>query len=133
MKRLAILVAVGAFLFYAAPVLAKGATQIKDCSQVPHPYSYTDCSFDFWNGNGIMSKYSPISYHDVITPSGNENEMFTGVIANDTGHDVVYSAFSGSPIPAGATCYSFVTQHQTDNWLLTIDALGNFSLECHFK
>lgn len=85
MKRLAILVAVGAFLFYTAPVLAKGATQIKDCSQVPHPYSYTDCSFDFWNGNGIMSKYSPISYHDVITPSGNENEMFTGVITNDTG------------------------------------------------
>ena len=39
-------------------------------------------------------------YHDVIRGNGSETETFKGTVANDTGDAVIYSAGSGSPVPA---------------------------------
>lgn len=114
------------------PAFAKGATQVKDCASVPYPLS-TYCNFGFWDGNGVFATYTPDSYHDVLTPSGNETEVFKGTIANDTGRAVIYNANSGTPIPSGQTCYSFVTQKTTPDWQLTISASGNYTLVCHFR
>lgn len=90
------------------------------------------CNFGFWDGNGVFTTYAPTSYFDVVTPSGNETEVFKGTIPNDTGHAVIYTADSGPPIPASQTCWSFVTETTTPDWQLTISASGNFSLVCHF-
>jgi hypothetical protein len=90
------------------------------------------CQFNYFDGNGNMNLYKPASFHDVITPSGVENESFQGNIANDTGQVVTYSADSGAPVPAGSTCYSFATHNTTTDWQMTIQPSGAYSLDCHF-
>lgn len=135
MKKLLVgggLIVAFAFALSVTPVLAAGASQVKSCADVPYPLS-SSCNFTFWDGNGFLSPYTPNSYHDVLTPSGVETEVFKGVIANDTGHAVIYNANSGYPIPANQTCYSFVTKNTTPDWQLTISASGNYTLECHFQ
>ena len=134
MKKLTIIAVVLALLFSAVPAFAARASQVKDCASVPYPLpAQTGCNFGFWDGNGVLTTYAPDSYHDVLTPSGNETEVFKGTVANDTGQAVIYSANSGAPIPSGQTCYSFVTKNTTPDWQLTISASGNFTLVCHFR
>ena len=77
--------------------------------------------------------YAPTSYHDVVTPDGNETEVFKGTVANDTGRTVIYTADSGAPVPAGQTCLSFATGRTSTDWQLTIATSGNYSLTCHFS
>jgi len=130
MKKLVVLfclagVAVGLLVAQGASA-GNGAVVTKTCP-------VASCNFGFWDGNGTFALYQPTSYFDVQTPSGNENEVFKGTIANDTGHAVIYRNDSGSPIPAGQTCYSFATGNTTTAWQLTISASGNFSLECLFS
>jgi hypothetical protein len=69
----------------------------------------------------------------VLTPSGVNNEVLKGKVANDTGTQVVYTAFSGGPIPAGQTCWDFATGNSSTDWQMTIEASGNFTLTCHFS
>jgi hypothetical protein len=90
------------------------------------------CQFNYFDGNGAMSLYSPAAFHDVTTPSGVENESFQGKTANDTGQVVTYSAYSGAPIPTGSTCYSFASGKTTTDWQMTIQPSGAYSLDCHF-
>lgn len=90
------------------------------------------CEFNYFDGNGNMSLYNPSTFHDVITPSGVENESFQGNTANNTGEVVTYSAYSGAPIPAGSTCYSFASNKTTTDWQMTIQPSGAYDLECHF-
>jgi hypothetical protein len=101
---------------------AKGATQDNDPAGK---------NFMFWNGNGVMVNYQPSSYHDVLAPDGSETEVFKGVIANDTGDAVVYTAGVG-PVPADQTAWSFATNRTTPDWQLTISASGNYTLTAHF-
>ncbi len=110
-----------------------GATVTKQCPTVgiDPATMLPGCQFNFLNGNGTWDLYNPTVFHDVVTPSGNENEHFEGTIANDTGHDVIYTA--DSPLTPGQSCYSFVTGHTTLDWQLTISASGAYTLDCHFS
>jgi hypothetical protein len=101
---------------------AKGATQVNETAGK---------SFLFWDGNGQMVTYQPSSYHDVVAPDGSETEVFKGVVANDTGDSVVYTAGVG-PVPADQTAWSFATKRTTPDWQLTISASGNYTLTAHF-
>ena len=58
--------------------------------------------------------------------------MLEGIVANDTGATVTYSANSGGPIPAGQECWSFTTGATSTDWQMTIDADGHYTLSCHF-
>ena len=114
-------------VFAAGPASAAGAQQETDPAGK---------SFTFWDGNGYMpgdniKNFVPSSYHDVVTPNGAENEVFKGVIANDTGGEVVYTAGVG-PVPADQKCGSFVTGRTTPDWEMTIGASGKYTLTCHF-
>ena len=102
-----------------------GADELVQATQL------TGCKFNFFNGNGVMDLYNPTKFNDVITTSGNENEHFEGTIANNTGLDVIYN--TTTPLTAGKTCYSFVTQKSTTDWQLTISASGAYALDCHFS
>ena len=86
----------------------------------------------FWNGNGDMQDFAPTYYKEVITPSGNHNQVLKGIVANDTGAPVTYSANSGGPIPAGQQCWDFDTGKLSTDWSMTIDADGQYTLNCHF-
>lgn len=136
MKKLLVgggLIVAFAFALSVTPVFAAGALQVKSCALVPYPLSpLSGCNFQFFDGNGSLRLYEPDSYHDVLTPSGVETEVFKGTVPNDTGHAVIYSSNSGSPIDEGQTCYSFVTERKTTDWQETISASGNFTLTCHF-
>ena len=78
-----------------------------------------------------MQDFAPTSYHGVTTPSGVYNQMLKGIVANDTGATVTYSANSGFPIPADQACWSFTTGTTSTDWLMTIDADGHYTLNCH--
>ena len=112
-----------------------GAT-IKDMTTNPTPehsiHGKTGYNFTFWNGNGDMQDFAPTSYHEVFTPSGNYNQVLKGIVANDTGAPVTYSATSGGPIPAGQQCWDFDTGNLSTDWSMTIDADGHYTLNCHF-
>jgi len=134
MKKLMILAAfVLTFALSVNFAFAEGAIQHNDCSSVPYPLAgYTGCNFGFFDGNGTSVTYQPSFYHDVLTPSGNETEVFEGVVANNTGKTVIYSANSGSPVTPNQTCYSFVTKDATLHWQLVINATGDYTLVCIF-
>ena len=86
----------------------------------------------FWNGNGVMQDFAPTYYKEVITPSGVHNQVLKGIVANDTGAPVTYSANSGGPIPAGQQCWDFDNGNLSTDWSMTIDADGQYTLNCHF-
>jgi hypothetical protein len=96
------------------------------------PLVGTGYNFVFWNGNGQETLFTPTYYQEVLTPSGVNNEVLKGRIANDTGQVVTYSANSGAPIPAGQTCWDFATGNESTHWQMTIDTSRNYTLNCHF-
>jgi hypothetical protein len=89
-------------------------------------------NFQFFDGNGNLALFTPTAYHEVVAPSGVNNEVLQGTIANDSGQAVIYSANSGPPVTAGQTCWDFATGNTTANWQMTISASGNYTLTCHF-
>lgn len=136
-KILFALVVAAAAVAVAVPVAFAGGNGAQSLSQCPTSginsvTGLPGCEFNYFDGNGAMSLYTPSSFHDVTTPSGVENESFQGKTSNNTGGVVTYSAYSGAPIPAGSTCYSFVSGKTTADWQMTIQASGDYSLDCHF-
>jgi opacity protein-like surface antigen len=97
-----------------------------------------NCDFTFWDAEFSPSQmtFHASSYHDVVSASGNETQVVKGAsqdVLNEGDAPVVYSATSGSPIPAGQTCYSFTTGNKTTNWQLVIEVDGSWTLTCNFK
>ncbi len=122
--------AVMCFVFVVPAIAGNGAV-ITTTAATPIP-GMTGYDFSFWNGNGVIQDFAPTSYQEVLTPSGVHNELLKGTVANDTGAPVVYSAYSGAPIPAGQTCWDFANGNASTDWQLTIDASGHYTLNCHF-
>ena len=58
--------------------------------------------------------------------------MLKGITANDTGLPVIYSPTSDDPIPATQLCHNFDTANTSADWQMTIEANGNWTLNCHF-
>ena len=97
-------------------------------------------SFMFWDGaaktpNDPSVPFSPTSCHFVTSASGNQTQVLKGVgIWNGTDSPIVYSAFSGGPIPPAQTCWNFQAPNsQTLNWQLVIEVDGSWTLTCNFK
>jgi hypothetical protein len=120
----------------AVPAMAGPGATIKDMTTNPAPVAgipgMTGYNFSFWNGNGDLVEFAPSSYHEVFTPSGNNNQVLKGVVANNTGAPVTYSANSGGPIPAGQQCWDFGSGKLSTDWSMTIEADGAWTLNCHF-
>ena len=132
LASLALAVAVAAVAF-AIPAMAGGGTGAVITNTAEAPISgLTGYDFFFWNGNGIIQDFAPTYYQEVLTPSGVHNEVLKGTVANDTGGDVIYSAYSGAPIPDGQTCWDFHNGNASTDWTMTIDASGHYTLTCHF-
>ena len=136
-RVLALGVAAVAAVVLAVPAMAGNGAKVMDMNNTPIPAAeigngYTGYNFAFWNGNGDMQDFAPTSYHGVTTPSGVYNQVLKGVVANNTGATVTYSANSGGPIPAGQKCWSFTTGKTSADWLMTIAADGHYTLNCHF-
>ena len=130
-------VALVAFAAFAVPAIAGNGAKVIDMNNTPTPLheignGYTGYNFAFWNGDGEMQDFAPTSYHGVTTPSGVYNQVLKGIVANDSGATVTYSANSGGPIPAGQQCWSFTTGLLSTDWEMTIDADGHYTLSCHF-
>ena len=143
MKRLnmlSLLLALGALavtaVVFAVPAMAGNGATILDMTNTPTPAAVipgeAGYHFSFWNGNGDLQDFAPTYYHEVITPSGVRNQVLKGIVANDTGAPVTYSANSGAPIPAGQTCWDFASGPSSTDWLMTIEADGHYTLTCHF-
>ncbi len=141
MKRLSALsvlvVAAVAAVVLAVPAMAGPGATIKTMETTPAPANpipgQTGYNFIFWNANGVQQDFAPSYYQEVFTPSGVNNQVLKGIVANDTGVPVTYSANSGGPIPAGQQCWDFgkVGNLSTD-WSMTIEADGHYTLSCHF-
>jgi hypothetical protein len=135
-RILALGVAAVAAVAIAAPAMAGNGATIKNMTTNPTAVApllgTSGYNFSFWNGNGEMQEFAPTSYHEVFTPSGNNNQVLKGIVANDTGAPVTYSSNSGGPIPAGQQCWDFGSGKLSTDWQMTIDADGNFTLSCHF-
>jgi hypothetical protein len=116
---------------FAIPAMAGNGAVITNTAKVSIP-GQTGYNFIFWNGNGIQQPFAPTYYQEVLTPSGVNNEVLKGTVANDTGAPVVYSAFSGGPIPSGQPCWDFATGNTSTDWQMNIDVSGNYTLTCHF-
>ena len=141
MKRLSafsvLVVAAVAAVVLAVPAMAGNGATIKDMTTNAAPVNpipgQTGYNFTFWNGNGELQTVVPTSYHEVFTPSGVNNQVLKGIVANDTGLPVIYSATSGDPIPVGQQCWDFgKAGNLSTDWQMTIDADGHFILNCHF-
>ena len=138
MKKIILAVAVAAvasmaFIVFAVPAMAGNGAKIKDMTSTPSPITPgSGYNFMFWNGNGAMQDFAPTYYKEVITPSGVHNQVLKGIVANDTGATVTYSANSGGPIPAGQQCWDFDNGNLSTDWSMTIDADGKYTLNCHF-
>ena len=131
MKILVLVIAASAVVlspFFLSPANAAG-----NGAAVTDTCPAASCDFLFWDGNATLTTFKVVDYHDVVAPNGHETETFTGKVANDTGHAVLYTTDSGFPVPAAQTCYSFVTENTTPDWQLTISASGHYSLACHFS
>jgi hypothetical protein len=107
-----------ALIVFAVPAMAGNGATIKDMSTTPaHGIpGKSGYNFDFWNGNGDMQDFAPTYYKGVATPSGVHNQVLKGIVANDTGAPVTYSANSGGPIPAGQECWNFDTGELSTDW-----------------
>ena len=130
---LALAIAVAAIAF-AVPAMAgngNGAV-ITNTALAPIPGEGGGYNFSFWNGNGVFLPAAPTYYQEVLTPSGVHNQVLKGTVANDTGGEVIYSAYSGGPIPNGQTCWDFNNGNASTDWTMTIDASGHYTLTCHF-
>ena len=123
---------IAAFAVVLSPFFLLSAYAAGDGASVTDTCPAASCDFVFWDGNGTLTTFKVDDYHDVVAPNGQENETFTGKVANNTGHAVLYTTDGGPPVPAGQTCYSFVTKNTTPDWQLTISASGHYSLACHF-
>ena len=122
-----------ALIAFAAPAMAGNGATIKDMSNTPVSIDgETGYNFKFWNGDGLMQDFAPTSYKEVITPSGVHNQVLKGIVANNTGATVTYSANSGGPIPAGQQCWDFDNGTLSTDWSMTIEANGHYTLDCHF-
>jgi hypothetical protein len=133
-RVLALGVAAVAAVVLAVPAMAGPGATHKNMTNTPVPNSpiTTGYNFMFWNGNGDLVDFAPTYYKEVVTPSGNHNQVLKGIVANDTGAPVTYSANSGGPIPAGQQCWDFDTGHLSTDWSMTIDVDGQYTLSCHF-
>ncbi len=125
-----------ALIVFAVPAMAGNGAVIKDMTTNPTPNneitSGSGYNFMFWNGDGVLVDFTPTSYKEVITPSGVHNQVLKGIVANNTGAPVTYSANSGGPIPAGQQCWDFDTGNLSTDWSMTIEADGHYTLDCHF-
>ena len=128
---LALAVAVAAVAFAVPRWLATG-TELSSPTQQQSPFLANGYNFEFWNGNGVIQPAAPTYYQEVLTPSGVHNQVLKGTVANDTGGEVIYSAYSGGPIPNGQTCWDFANGNSSTDWTMTIDASGHYTLTCHF-
>jgi hypothetical protein len=128
--------AVAAVVFTVPALAGNGAgAEIRDMTNTPvpaYPIFPDGYNFIFWNGNGVQVDFAPTYYQEVITPSGVHNEMLKGIVANDSGAPVTYSAYSGFPIPAVQQCWDIANGNVSTDWLMTIDADGHYTLNCHF-
>ncbi len=140
MKRFSVLSVLGvaavAAVVLAVPAMAGNGAKHKDMTTNPTAVApllgTSGYNFLFWDGNGDMVEFAPTSYQGVFTPSGNNNQVLKGIVANDTGAPVTYSANSGGPIPAGQQCWDFGNGKLSTDWSMTIDADGQYTLSCHF-
>ena len=114
------------------PASADNGAVITNTAAMPIPGEGGGANFGFWNGNGQFQQFNPTYYQEVLTPSGVHNEVLKGTVANDTGTQVVYTANSGGPIPAGQTAWDFNNGHSSTDWQLTIEPSGAYTLTAHF-
>jgi hypothetical protein len=128
---LALAIAAVAAAFFVVPALAGNGATITNTAAKPIP-GLVGSDFYFWNGDGVVQDFAPTYYQEVMTPSGVHNEVLKGVVANSTGLPVVYTATSGGPIPAGQGCWDFANGRTSQDWQMTIDASGQYTLNCHF-
>ena len=141
MKRLSALsvlvVASVAAVVLAVPAMAGPGATIKTMDNTPTPVNPVSAgsgyNFMFWNGNGDFVDFAPSYYQEVFTPSGVNNQVLKGIVANDTGAPVTYTANSGGVIPAGQQCWDFGKRGGlSTDWSMTIEADGHYTLTCHF-
>jgi hypothetical protein len=121
----------------AAGAASVSATHVNDCNNTTHTAPYPNgCSFQFMDGNGQWAPFTNYVYKDVVTPSGNETEVFIGhadaAVPNNTGSVVTYNS-ANNPYAAGATALSFATGRTTTNWTLTIQPDGEWNLTANFS
>ena len=140
MKRLSALsvlvVAAVAAVVLAVPAMAGPGATIKTMDNTPNavnPIVGSGYNFTFWNGNGAEVPFTPSYYQEVFTPSGVNNQVLKGIVANDTGAPVTYTTNSGGVIPAGQQCWDFgKAGNLSSDWSMTIEADGHYTLTCHF-
>ena len=139
MKKIILAVAVAAVasmavIASAVPAMAGNGATIKDMKNThnhsPLPRTRATTSTGTATARCRTSRRPPTA--GVTTNSGVYNQVLKGIVANDTGATVTYSANSGGPIPAGQECWSFTTGTTSDDWSMTIDADGHYTLNCHF-
>jgi hypothetical protein len=101
-----------------------------------YPQYPNGCSFAFYDGNGHMTTLTDSTYTDVVTPSGNETEVFTGTganaVPNSTGKVVFYDS-TNTPNTPNQTALSFVSGKTTTNWLMVILPNGDWGLTANFS
>jgi hypothetical protein len=131
--------AVPAGAVVALPMAANAAPATHVTSPPTKPTSpYPDgSSFGFYDGNRNPATFTNYQYKDVVTPSGNETEVFIGnaanaAVPNDTGSVVTYNS-ANNPDHPGQTALSFVTGNKTTNWTLTIQPNGQWNLTANFS
>ena len=115
---------------------AYAAATVSDVCPTVNPIpGQNGCSFLFPDGEGNVTTFAPTSVHFVTSASGNQTQVLKGVgIWNGTDSPIVYSAFSGGPIPPAQTCWNFQAPNsQTLNWQLVIEVDGSWTLTCNFK
>ena len=112
---------------------AAGVTRVNDCMNATQSAPYSNgCSFNFYDGDGNPHVFGNYQYKDVVTPSGNETEVFTGTAApNGTGSVVTYNS-ANTPGNPGQTALSMVTGNTTTNWTMTIQPDGQWNLTANF-
>lgn len=123
---------------HAAPLPA--IQVVTDCNKATAaaPQGYPNgCHFDFYDGNRQAHTFTNYLYGDVVTPTGNETEVFTGItansqVANNTGKFVTYNSMN-NPSHPGQTALSFVSGKTTTNWTMTIAPNGMWILTANFS
>jgi hypothetical protein len=101
-----------------------------------YPQYPNGCSFVFFDGNAHWATFHASTYTDVVTPSGNETEVITGVgansVPNNTGKVVVYDS-TNTPNNPNQTALSFVSGKTTTNWIMAILPNGEWGLIANFS
>ena len=141
MKKIILAVAVAAvasmaFIVFAVPAMAGNGATIKDMTSTPVPQSpiYHRVRLQLHvlerqrRHAGLRADLLQGSHYAERCPQPG----LKGIVANDTGAPVTYSANSGGPIPAGQQCWDFDNGNLSTDWSMTIDADGKYTLNCHF-